>query len=40
MVNEGWGYSDLMEMDCDEFAFWTEAQAERNKRVAEAARRV
>jgi hypothetical protein len=38
MVNEGWSYGELMEMDCEELAFWVEAQAERNKRLAEAAR--
>jgi hypothetical protein len=38
MVNEGWGFADLMAMSASDFSMWFEHQIERNKRLDQAAR--
>lgn len=35
MVNQGWGFEDLMRMPARDFAFWLDAQAAFSKRQAE-----
>lgn len=38
MVNEGWDFNTLMDMEPGEFGFWFAAQKARNDEIAKAAK--